>query len=65
MAEVTSESLAARLPAVEAELAEQKRNLVSAKQKDWRKVVGISSENKFTRPMRVEIEAVSDAERQA
>lgn len=39
MPEVTLESLAARLLIVEAELAEQKRNQLSAKQNDWRKVV--------------------------
>jgi len=65
MAEVTLESLAARLLVVEAELAEQKRNHDSAGKKDWRRVVGISSDNEFTRAMLAEIEAASDAERQA
>lgn len=58
--ELTLESLAARLEALEQKLAAQ-----ANERKDWRKVVGRMEDNEFTRAMLAEIEAASDAERRA
>lgn len=58
--ELTLEALAKRLETVEKELAELKH---PPRKKDWRKVVGLSEENEFTRQMLAEIEASSEAER--
>ncbi|WP_227254647.1 hypothetical protein [Frigoriglobus tundricola] len=44
------------------ELAELKR---PAPKQDWRRVIGLSEENEFTRQVQVEIEANSEAERRA
>lgn len=63
MAELTLEALAKRIEAIERELAEQRAQ--QAPKKDWRRVVGISEDNEFTRQMRAEIEAMREAERQA
>ncbi|AWM36168.1 hypothetical protein GobsT_60590 [Gemmata obscuriglobus] len=64
MDELTLESLARRVEALERQLA----ILAAQKQprvKDWRRVVGLSEENEFTRLMQAEIEANSEAERRA
>jgi len=63
MTELTLEALAARLEAVEKELAEYRAE--RARKKDWRRVVGISEDNEFTRLMQTEIEAIREAERKA
>lgn len=63
MSEVTLESLAARLAAVEKKL-ESLTSVVPAV-RDWRSVVGISEENEFTRRMYAEMEATREAEREA
>ena len=62
MPEITLEDLARRLETVEKELAELKQ---SGRKKDWRRVVGISEDNEFTRQMQAEIEANREAERKA
>lgn len=63
MTELTLEALAARLEAVERELAEYRAE--RTRKKDWRRVVGISEDNEFTRLMRAEVEAIREAERRA
>lgn len=60
MNELTLEALAKRIEAIEQQLASPQ-----APKKDWRRVVGISADNEFTRAMLAEIEANSDAERKA
>ena len=56
MNELTLESLAKRIEAIEKQLPPRK---------DWLRVVGISDDNEFTRAMLLEIEANSDAQRKA
>jgi hypothetical protein len=63
MAELTLESLAARIAALEQKLSALAAQPVT--KPDWRSVVGISEENEFTRSMEAEIEANSEAERRA
>ena len=63
MAELTLEALAKRVEALEKELTEVRTQ--TSHNKDWRSVVGISEDNEFTRQMRAEIEAISEAERKA
>lgn len=58
MNELTLEALARRIDAIERRLAAQE-----SPKKDWRRVVGISDDNEFTRAMLVELEAISNAER--
>jgi hypothetical protein len=53
--------LAKRIEALEKKLAEG----TPPGKKDWRRVVGISEDNEFTRAMQAEIEANREAERQA
>lgn len=61
MPEPTLESLAARLAEVERKLAAVPTD--QPRLRDWRKVVGRSEDNEFTRAMLAEIEANSEAER--
>jgi len=63
MASQTLEDVIKRVEALEKELAELRAQ--QAPKKDWRRVVGISEDNEFTRQMMAEIEAISEAERQA
>jgi hypothetical protein len=63
MTELTLEALAKRIEALEKEVAEQRAQ--KTRQADWRRVVGISGDNEFTRLMLAEIEANSEAERRA
>jgi hypothetical protein len=63
MPELTLEALAARLAVVEQKLSAL--TAVVPVTHDWRSVVGISKDNEFTRSMLAEIEANSEAERQA
>lgn len=66
MAEITLEAVLARLEALERKVAEQAaQHSPPARKKDWRRVVGVSDDNEFTRQVRAEIEANSDAERKA
>jgi len=58
MAELTLESLAARVQALEAEVAEQKRQ-----KKDWRRVVGMFSGSEFMQEVDAEGAAIRQAER--
>lgn len=60
MPEVTLEDLARRVELLEKKLAEGE-----PRKKDWRRVVGLSEENEFTRQMLAEIEANSEAELRA
>lgn len=62
MTEPTLEALAKRIEAIEQKLADLS---LPAKPKDWRRVVGISEDNEFTRLVLTEIEANSEVERQA
>jgi hypothetical protein len=64
MSELTLESLARRLEEVERRLNE-KQSSALAPTRDWRRVVGISEDNDFTRLMLAEIEAAHEADRQA
>ncbi len=64
MSELTLESLARRLEELERRL-DEKQPLIIAPPKDWRRVVGISGDNEFTRLMLAEIEAAHEADRQA
>jgi hypothetical protein len=61
MKELTLESLAKRLDAVEQKLAEQ----VPASAKDWRRILGTSEDNEFTRAMWADMEATREADREA
>jgi hypothetical protein len=61
MPELTLESLAARV----AELERKAAQPPGPSKLDWLSVVGISDDNEFTRAMLAEIEANSEAERQA
>jgi chromosome condensin MukBEF ATPase and DNA-binding subunit MukB len=58
------ESLARRLEEVERRLNKKQPSVIAAT-KDWRRVVGISEDNDFTRLVLTEIEAAHDAERKA
>lgn len=65
MNDQVAEALAAltkRVEALERQLAER---ATEPRKKDWRRVVGISEDNEFTRAMRAEIEAAREAERRA
>jgi len=62
MSDMTLEALAKRIEVIEQKLAELS---LPAKPEDWRKVVGISEDNEFTRLVIAEIEANSEAERRA
>ena len=64
MPEVTLESLAARLAAVERELAGLKGGYTPAT-RDWESVVGIIEETEFTRQRIAAMEAAREADRQA
>jgi len=60
MAELTLESLAERIAALERKLAGQ-----NEPKKDWRSVVGILGDSEFAQLMRKETEAMIEAERVA
>lgn len=63
MSELTLESLARRVEALEKELTEQR--VQNARKKDWRQVVGIIEDNEFTRDWVAETLAIRERERQA
>jgi hypothetical protein len=62
MSELTLEALAKRIETIEQKLAELS---LPTKSKDWQKVIGLSEDNEFNRLVLAEIEANSEAERQA
>ncbi len=64
MSELTLESLARHVEEIERRLNE-KQPSIFAPIKDWRRVVGISEDNEFTRLMLAEIDAAHEADRQA
>lgn len=64
MAEITLESLAARLAVVEKQLAEQQA-AVPSRTKDWRRTVGMFAENDFIKELDAECTAIREAERAA
>ena len=64
MSELSLESLARRLEEVERRMNERQSS-VPASSKDWRRVVGISEDNEFTRLMLAEIGVAHEADRQA
>ena len=63
MSEVTLESLAERVAALEKDLAEQKAK--SARKKDWRRTVGMFTGNEFMKQIDAEGQAIREADRQA
>lgn len=63
MEELTLEAVVKRLEAVEKQLAELTAATAQPRKKDWRRVVGMSEDNEFTRLMRAEIEANREAAR--
>ena len=63
MSEVTLESLAERVAALEKDLAEQKAK--SARKKDWRRTVGKFTGNEFMKQIDAEGQAIREADRQA
>jgi len=64
MPEITLESLAARLDALERRFAGTSPSVVPPS-RDWRSVVGLSEENDFTRQMYADMQALREAERKA
>jgi len=63
MEELTLESLARRIEAIERRLDE--RSSLLAPTRDWRSVVGISEMTDFSRLMLAEMEALRNADRRA
>ncbi len=64
MAEITLESLVARIEALEKKLAALDSGQ-STRKKDWRRVVGTMEDDEFTRAWEAEVEAQAEAERLA
>ncbi len=64
MAELSLEALAKRIEMLEKKMAEQEAEKTGRK-RDWRRVVGVSGDNEFTRLMEAEIEAAREADRRA
>ncbi len=64
MPEVTLESLAARVAALEARVDAMSGSVIPAR-RPWQSVVGISEETEFSRRMTAEMEAAREADRQA
>ncbi len=66
MPEITLESLAARLEAVEKQLAERKADSKEPRKKDWRRTVGMFDDDPdFLREVIAEGQAIREAEREA
>lgn len=63
MPEITLESLAARLAAVEKQLADLQTGVSGAK--DWRRTVGMFAGSEFIRQLDAECAAAREAEREA
>lgn len=64
MPPVTLEGLAARLEAVERQLAEQKAPLLHGPKKDWRRTIGIFAGSEFVRQVDAECAAARESERE-
>jgi len=64
MAELTLESLAERVAALERELAEQKA-LNGPRKKDWRRVAGMFTGSEFSKEVDAAGQAIREAERKA
>jgi hypothetical protein len=62
MSELTLESLAERVAALEKEMATKRRN---QSRKDWRKVVGMFRDGEFMRKVDEECLRIREAEREA
>jgi molybdopterin converting factor small subunit len=62
MPELTLESLAARVAALEKQLAEQK---APPQKKDWRRTIGMFAGNEFIKELDAEVAAMREAEREA
>jgi hypothetical protein len=62
MSELTLESLAKRVEALEAALATQRTDRAA---KDWRKVVGMFHDSEFMRAVDDECQSMREAEREA
>jgi hypothetical protein len=62
MSEITLESLAKRVEAIERRLAGVSNIIPPLR--SWQSVVGISEETEFSRAMQAEMKAIKDAERQ-
>lgn len=62
MTELTLESLAKRVAALEKKLAERETWSIPPS-RDWREVIGLSEDNEFTRDMLAEMQARRDADR--
>ena len=65
MPEITLEGLAARLEAVEKQLAERKADSKEPRKKDWRRTVGMFAGNEFIKELDAECSAMREAERTA
>ena len=66
MPEITLESLAARLEAVEKQLSERKADSNALRKKDWRRTVGMFDDDPdFLREVIAEGQAIRQAEREA
>ncbi len=65
MPELTLESLAARIAAVENQLAEQKAAAQPARKKDWRRTVGMFDNDPEFLDLIAEGQAFREAEREA
>ena len=63
MSEVTLESLAERVAALERHLAEQR--VKASRKKDWRRTVGMFTGNEFMKQIDAEGQAIREADRQA
>lgn len=61
MPELTLESLAKRVEALERQLAEQK----GERKKDWRRTIGMFADSEFMRQVQAEAEAIREADREA
>jgi hypothetical protein len=65
MPELTLESLAARITALERQLAEQKAAVLEPRKKDWRRVVGMFDDDPGFADVIAEGRAFREAEREA
>lgn len=65
MPELTLEALAARLQALEQEVAEQKRAAAPGRVKDWRRVAGLFTGSEFMKEVDAAGAAIREAEREA
>lgn len=64
MSEITLENLAARVAALEKQVAEQ-ATAKPARTKDWRRTIGMFAGNEFIKELDAEVAAMREAERKA